>query len=148
MQATVADTMNEMLASTLRTMEILLAAQDHALPVPTTHVCGHGKDTWVLLTNLIDHETKRMQQVLQARYDAKGSRTPMERIVAEWLETRARFLGTLVGLTDEQFNTATEPGEWTFYEVADHLLKLEHHALATMEKDGALPVGAVSGSQA
>lgn len=143
MNPSLAETMNEMLQSAVRTMQVLLDASDEALPVPTTHVCGHGKDTWVLLTNLIDHETKHMQQVLQSRYEAKDSRTPMERIVAEWLETRARFLGTLVGLSDDQFHAPTEPGEWTFHEVADHLLKLEHHALATMEKDGALSPGAV-----
>jgi hypothetical protein len=138
MNPTVASTMSEMFASSVRTMQILLDATDEALPVHTTHVCGHDKNTWTLLTNLIDHETKHMQQVLQSRYEAKDSRSPMERVLAEWLETRARFLGTLVGLTVEEFNSETEPGEWTFAQVADHLLKLEHHALATMVQDGAI----------
>src|SRR4051794_34560996 len=98
MQPTVRETMLEMLSSTVRTMEILLEAPDSALDVHTTHVCGHDKDTWVLITNLIDHETKHMQQVLQARYEERDGRTPMERLMAEWLEVRARFLGTLIGL--------------------------------------------------
>ena len=139
MPSTVSETMLEMLASTAKTMEILLAAPAEALDVHTSHVCGHDKETWTLITNLIDHETKHMQQVLQARYEEKDSRTPMERLVAEWLEVRARFLGTLVGLSDERFNEPTEHGEWSFREIADHLAKLEQHALATMAADGALP---------
>ena len=135
---TVAGTMSAMIQSTIGTMEILLAEGEAALPVHTSHVCGHDKDTWVLLYNLIDHETKHIQQVLQARYEAKESRTPMERIVADWLEVRARFLGSLAGLSDEEFHTPTEHGEWTFFEIADHLLKLEANALATMRSDGAL----------
>jgi hypothetical protein len=135
--------MLEMLSSTVRTMEILLTADDGALDVHTSHVCGHDKDTWTLIANLIDHETEHMQQVLQARYEEKDSRTPMERLVSEWLEVRARFLGTLVGLSDERFNEPAEEGHWTFAEIADHLARLERHALATMVADGALPASAV-----
>jgi len=139
MPSTIRETMLEMLASTVETMEILLAAPEGCLEVHTSHVCGHDKETWTLITNLVDHETKHMQQVLQARYEEKDSRTPMERLVAEWLEVRARFLGTLVGLDEKRFNQPTEHDEWTFAEIADHLAKLEQHALATMRKDGALP---------
>lgn len=146
MGATVRETMLEMLASTVETMGILLAADDDCLEVHTTHVCGHDKNSWTLLTNLIDHETKHMQQVLQARYEEKDSRTPMERLVAEWLEVRARFLGTLVGLSDERFNEPTEEGHWSFAEIADHLAKLEQHALKTMLADGALREAALSGA--
>ena len=138
MPATVRETMLEMLTSTVETMEILLNAPADCLKVHTSHVCGHDKETWTLITNLIDHETKHMQQVLQARYEEKDSRTPMERLVAEWLGVRARFLGTLVGLSDERFNQPTEHDEWTFAEIADHLAKLDQHALATMREDGAL----------
>ncbi len=144
MATTVRETMLEMLASTVRTMEILLATDDGCLDVHTTHVCGHDKNTWTLITNLIDHETKHMQQVLQARYEEKAARTPMERLVAEWLEVRARFLGTLVGLSDEHFNEPTEEGHWTFAEIADHLAKLEQHALKTMVADGALREGVLA----
>lgn len=144
MATTVGETMLEMLESTVRTTEILLATDDGCLDVHTTHVCGHDKNTWTLITNLIDHETKHMQQVLQARYEEKAARTPMERLVAEWLEVRARFLGTLVGLSDERFNEPTEEGHWTFAEIADHLAKLEQHALKTMVADGALREGVLA----
>lgn len=144
MATTVRETMLEMLESTVRTMEILLATDDGCLDVHTTHVCGHDKNTWTLITNLIDHETKHMQQVLQARYEEKAARTPMQRLVAEWLEVRARFLGTLVGLSDEHFNEPTEEGHWTFVEIADHLAKLEQHALKTMVADGALREGVLA----
>ena len=139
MTATLRETMLQMFASTVDTMETLLAAPEGCLDVHTSHVCGHDKQTWTLITNLIDHETKHMQQVLQARYEEKDSRTPMERLVAEWLEVRARFLGTLVGLSDERFNSPTEHDEWSFQQIAEHLAKLEQHALASMAADGALP---------
>jgi uncharacterized damage-inducible protein DinB len=135
-------TMLELLRSTLQTTEALLEAGDAALPVHTTHVCGHDKDTWTLLTNLIDHETEHIGQVAQARYESRETRTALERVLAEWLEVRARFIGSLIGLSEEQFHSPTEDGQWTFYEVADHLLKLERHALKTMRADGALPAAA------
>jgi hypothetical protein len=37
----------------------------------------------------------------------------MERLLAEWLAERARFMGSLIGLTDAQFNSETAPGQWT-----------------------------------
>ena len=42
----------------------------------------------------------------------------MQRLVAEWLTERARFISSLVGLTDEQFNRETAPGQWTYRVVA------------------------------
>jgi hypothetical protein len=59
----------------------------------------------------------------------------MQRLISEWLQARAQFLGTLVGLTDEQFNTETAPGGWTYRVVAKHLLELEGHSLKTISQD-------------
>lgn len=138
MAATVRETMLEMLASTVETMQLLLSAGDDCLELPSSHVCAHGKDTWTLLTNLIDHETEHTGQLAQARYEGKDPRTPIERLAAEWLEVRARFLGQLAGLSDERFNGPMEEGQWTFREAAEHLAGLEQHALKMMRKDGAL----------
>lgn len=110
MAATVRETMLEMLASTVETMQLLLSAGDDCLELPSSHVCAHGKDTWTLLTNLIDHETEHTGQLAQARYEGKDPRTPIERLAAEWLEVRARFLGQLAGLSDERFNGPMEEG--------------------------------------
>jgi hypothetical protein len=50
--------------------------------------------------------------------------SPMERLVAEWLAERARFVGSLIGLTDEQFNRTTAPGQWTYRVVANTCWRL------------------------
>ncbi len=137
MAHTLRETLREMLLATVDTADELLAAGDADLKTPSSHVCGHDEDAWRLITNLIDHETEHMQQVLQARYEARDMRSPMERLVSDWLEVRARFLGTLIGLSDEQFNEPSEDGEWSYSKIAEHLLGLEKHALKTMAEDRA-----------
>ena len=72
--------------------------------MPSSHGCAQGKDVWTLITNDIDHEKIHTGQVLEARYESRITASPMERLIAEWLAERARFIGSLVGLTDEQFN--------------------------------------------
>ncbi len=138
MAATVRETMLEMLATTVETMERLLAAPEGALDLHSSHACGHDRDSWTLLTNLIDHEAQHTGELINARYEEKDARTPMERLAAEWLEVRARFLGHLIGLSDERFNAPAEPGGWSFREITEHLAGLERHALKTMAADGAL----------
>ena len=61
----------------------------------------------------------------------------MERLITEWLAERARFVGSLVGLTDEQFNGETAPGQWTYRAVAKHVLMLERNSLQTIADDRA-----------
>jgi hypothetical protein len=53
----------------------------------------------------------------------------MQRLIAEWLAERARFVGSLVGLTDEQFNAVTAPGQWTYRVGAKHVLAVEQDSL-------------------
>jgi hypothetical protein len=90
---------------------------------------------WSLLTNDIDHEKIHTGQVLEGRYEGRITASPMERLVAEWLVERARFVGSLVGLTDEQFNRETAPGEWTYRIIAKHVLALEQDSLKTIAAD-------------
>jgi hypothetical protein len=75
--------------------------------------------------------------VLEARYESRITASPTQRLVAEWLAARARFIGTLVGLTDEQFNAETAPGQWTYRIVAKHVLRLEQDPLEAIAADGA-----------
>src|SRR5687768_17801783 len=114
MAATVRGAVRELLEQTMATMDALLAASDRELPMPSSHVCAQGKDAWTLITNDIDHEKIHTGQVLEARYESRITQSPMARLIAEWMEERARFIGTLVGLTDEQFNGETAPGGWTY----------------------------------
>ena len=61
----------------------------------------------------------------------------MQRLLAEWLEERARLIGSLIGLTDEQFNSETAPGQWTYRVVAKRVLALEQDSLKTIATDQA-----------
>jgi hypothetical protein len=137
MAATVRGAIRELLEQTMVTMEALLDASDPELAMPSSHACAQGKDAWTLITNDIDHEKIHTGQVLEARYESRITASPMERLIAEWLAERARFIGSLVGLTDEQFNRETAPGQWTYRVVAKHVLALEQDSLKTIAADRA-----------
>src|SRR5499425_2246114 len=135
MAATVREAIRELLEQTIATTEALLDASDRELPRSSSHACAQGKDLWTLITNDIDHEKIHTGQVLEGRYESRITASPMERLVAEWLAERARFVGSLIGLTDEQFNVATAPGQWTYRVVAKHVLTVEQDSLKTMAAD-------------
>jgi len=137
MAPTVRGAIRELLEQTMTTIDALLAATDRELPMPSSHVCAQGKDVWTLLTNDIDHEKIHTGQVLEGRYESRITASPMDRLIAEWLAERARFIGSLVGLTDEQFNRETAPGQWTYRVVAKHVLTLEQDSLRTIAADQA-----------
>src|SRR5262244_2291313 len=135
MAATVRGAIRELLEQTMVTIDALLEASDRELAMPSSHACAQDKDAWTLLTNDIDHEKIHSGQVLEARYEARATASPMERLIAEWLAERARFIGSLVGLSDAQFNSETAPGQWTYRVVAKHVLALEQDTLKTMAAD-------------
>jgi len=137
MAATVREAIRELLEQTMTTIDSLLEASDRELPMSSSHACAQGKDVWTLLTNDIDHEKIHTGQVLEGRYESRITASPMERLVAEWLAERARFIGSLVGLTDEQFNSETAPGQWTYRVIAKHVLMLERDSLKTIADDQA-----------
>jgi hypothetical protein len=137
MAATVREAVRELMAQTTATIDALLAASDGELAMPSSHACAQGKDVWTLITNDIDHEKIHIGQVLEARYESRITASPMQRLVAEWLAERARFIGSLIGLTDEQFNRETAPGQWTYRVVAKHLLMLEQDSLKAIASDQA-----------
>ena|SRR5262249_33192567 len=137
MAATVREAIRELLTQTMATMETLLEASDRELAMPSSHACAQGKDLWTLLTNDIDHEKIHTGQILEGRYESRLTASPMQRLLAEWLEERARLIGSLIGLTDEQFNRETAPGQWTYRVVAKHVLTLEQDSLRTIAADQA-----------
>src|SRR5215467_1971670 len=128
MAATVREAIRELLEQTIATMESLLDASDRELPLSSSHACAQGKDLWTLITNDIDHEKIHTGQVLEGRYESRITASPMQRLIAEWLAERARLVGSLVGLTDAQFNAETAPGQWTYRGIAKHVLSLEQDA--------------------
>jgi len=137
MAATVREAIRELMAQTMATMDTLLEAPDPELTMASSHACAQGKDLWTLITNDIDHEKVHTGQILEARYESRITASPMQRLLAEWLEERARLIGSLIGLTDEQFNTETAPGQWTYRVVAKHVLTLEQDSLKTIAADQA-----------
>ena len=137
MAATVRGAIRELLEETMVTIDALLATPEGELAMPSSHVCAQGKDLWTLTTNDIDHEKIHTGQVLEGRYESRITASPMERLIAEWLAERARFIGSLVGLTDEQFNAETAPGQWTYRVIAKHVLALEQNSLKTLAADRA-----------
>ena len=137
MAATVRETIRELLESTLATTEALLALSDEELVLPSSHVCAQGRDLWALITNDLDHEQIHAGQVIEGRYEARKTASPLERLVAEWLEERARFVGSFIGMTDEEFNEETAPGAWSYRAVAKHVLLVEQDSLKTLAADRA-----------
>src|SRR2546426_11710437 len=141
MAETVREAIRELLEQTMVTMGALLEASDRELPMRSSHACAQGKDVWTLLTNDIDHEKIHTGQVLEGRYESRITASPMDRLVAEWLAERAGFIGSLIGLSDEQFNSETAPGQWTYRVVAKHVLMLEQGSLKTLAADQAARAG-------
>lgn len=135
MPETVHATITQLLESTRQMCEQLLALPAEELTMPSSHVCAQGKDLWTLLTNDIDHEAIHMGQVFEGRYEARATASPMERLVGEWLVARARFIASFVGMSDAEFNSETEPGQWTYRQVAKHIHDLEQHSLKTIRQD-------------
>jgi hypothetical protein len=83
------------------------------------------------------HRSRKIHtgQILEGRYESRITASPMQRLVAEWLAERARLIGSLIGLTDEQFNSETAPNQWTYRVVAKHVLTLEQDSLRTIAAD-------------
>ncbi len=141
MAATVRRAIRELLEETMATIDALLATPEAELAMPSSHACAQGKDLWTLITNDIDHEKIHTGQVLEGRYESRITASPRDRLIAEWLAERARFVGSLIGLTDEQFNAETAPGQWTYRVVAKHVLSLEQDSLKTVAADRAAREG-------
>ncbi len=134
MAATTRGTLRELTESMLQTLDSLVALADEELLEPSSHVCAQGKDVWTLITNDIDHEKIHLGQIAEARYEARITQSHMHRLIAEWLMERARLIGALVGLTDEQVNQETAPGGWTYRAVAKHTLLVEQDSLKNMRE--------------
>ena len=135
MTATVRETVTQLLESTRDVIDQLLALPVDEIPLPSSHTCAQGKDLWALITNDIDHETIHAGQVLEARYEARSTASPMERLLAEWLVARASFIATFVGMNDAEFNGESAPGGWTYRGIAKHLMQLDQDSLKTIHAD-------------
>jgi hypothetical protein len=134
MAETVRETILELTRSMQETLDTLTALADQELLEPSEHVCAQGKDVWALITNDIDHEKIHTGQILEARYESRITQSHMHRLIAEWLTERARLIGSLVGMTDEQFNQETAPSGWTYRAVAKHTMLVEQDSLRSIRE--------------
>jgi hypothetical protein len=137
MAETVREAIRELMTQTMATIDTLLEMSDRELTMPSSHACAQGKDLWTLITNDIDHEKIHTGQILEARYESRVTASLMQRLMAEWLAERSRLIGSLIGLTDAQFNSETAPNQWTYRVVAKHVLTLEQDSLKTIAADQA-----------
>ena len=135
MAATVRESVRELLESTQEMIDYLLSLPADELELPSSHTCAQQKDLWALLTNDIDHDTIHAGQVLEGRYESRATAPPLERLAAEWLGARARFIGSFLGMTDEQYNSETAPGGWTYRAVAKHVVALDRDSVKTIRED-------------
>lgn len=135
MPATVRETVTQLLESTREVIDELLALPLDEMTMPSSHSCAQGKDLWTLITNDIDHDTIHTGQLLEARYEAHSTASPMERLVAEWLVARAKFIGAFIGMDDTAFNGETVPGGWTYRGIAKHLMELDRDSLRAINED-------------
>ena len=129
MAASVRQTIRDLTESTLITLDALVELADTELLEPSSHVCAQGKDVWTLITNDIDHEKIHVGQILEARYEARITQSHMHRLIAEWLMERARLIGSLVGLGDDQLNQEMAPGGWTYRAAVKHTLLVEQDSI-------------------
>jgi uncharacterized damage-inducible protein DinB len=134
MAATVRETIQALSESMQATVDALMDLADQELAEPSSHVCAQGRDVWTLITNDIDHEKIHVGQVLEARYEARKTPSHLQRLLAEWLMERARLIGALVGLSDEELNAQTAPGGWTYRAVATHVLRVEQDSLRSIHE--------------
>lgn len=141
MAETVREAIRELMTQTMATIDTLLEVSDRELTMPSSHACAQGKDLWTLITNDIDHGKIHTGQILEARYESRVTASPMQRLMAEWLAERSRLIGSLIGLTDAQFNSETAPNQWTYRVVAKHVLTLEQDSLKTIAADQAAQNG-------
>lgn len=132
---TVRETITQLLESTRQMCDQLLSLPTEEVGLPSSHVCAQGGDLWRLLTNDIDHELIHTGQVLEGRYEARAKASPMERLVAEWIVARARFVASFVGMSDAAFNEESAPGQWSYPAIAKHIYELEQHSLKTIRED-------------
>lgn len=139
MAKTVREAIEELVRSSLDTLETLLALPDTELDKASDHVCAlPHNDVRTLVANMIDHERIHAGQVADGRYESHIPQQPLARLAAEWLAERARFAGSLAGLSDEELNAASKDGEWTYHEIFAHVVLVEQDVLRSI-REGAEP---------
>lgn len=81
-----------------------------------------------------DHMREHTTQLIAAREDIGAAPTMPQRILAQGQQAYGYFLGSVIGLTDEDLDQVPAEGEWTIRQVLEHLLQTEKWYLARIQE--------------
>ena len=81
-----------------------------------------------------DHLREHTTQLVAAREDIGAAHAMPQRMLARAQEAYGEFLGAVVGLSDEDLDTAPTEGEWTIRQILQHLRETEAWYLARAEE--------------
>jgi len=79
-----------------------------------------------------DHVREHTTQLIEAREAAGAAQTMPQRILAQAMEAYGYWMGAMVGLCDEDLDTAPAPGEWTPRQVLEHVISSQISYLETI----------------
>lgn len=83
-----------------------------------------------LLYRFAAHEEEHIHQIIAARWAIGANPTSAQFILSQFLATRGRLEGTLIGLKDQQAILSPREGEWSILEILQHLLESDRQYLA------------------
>lgn len=137
MNASLDDLVRLLDETTAETIEALRGLSEEDLSGRT----GDGK--WsvrrFLLHELIDHERVHAAQLLRLRRKVRGYTPPValpteaERMVMDSVEARAKVVGVLAILDEEDLDADPGEGAWTIRQVLEHLIQIRGFALKQLQ---------------
>lgn len=83
-----------------------------------------------LLYRFSAHEEEHINQIIAARWAIGAKSSPAQFILSQFMATRGRLEGALIGLKDQPANLAPREGEWSILEILQHLLESDRQYLA------------------
>lgn len=95
-----------------------------------------------LLHELMDHERVHAAQLLRLRRKVRGYTPPAalpteaERMVMDTMEARAKVVGVLAILNQEDLEANPGEGEWTVRQVIEHLIQVRASTLRRVQEIG------------
>ncbi|NLD45031.1 MAG: DinB family protein [Chloroflexi bacterium] len=87
-----------------------------------------------LLLRLGDHLREHTTQLVEAREAIGAAPTMPQRILAQAMVAQGYVLGAMVGLQDEDLDTAPAPGEWTPRQVLEHIISTQAGYLEAIQR--------------
>lgn len=83
-----------------------------------------------LLYRFSAHEEEHINQIIATRWTIGAKPSLSQFILSQFMTTRGRLEGALIGLNDEQAILSPREGEWSIMEILQHLLESDRQYLA------------------